>query len=96
MMLLIILYPFFIPIYHLTEPRKKNRHEMTIHIRLIPCRPPVTSGPNDDDNDVYFKKDYNDGAAKSNPTQECRPAKGISKRVNIQIIKDTDEQPNNK
>jgi hypothetical protein len=31
-------------------------------------------------------------------TQKCRPAKGISERVNIQIIKDTDitEQPNNK
>ncbi len=45
-----------------------------------------------------LKKDYNKGVTKSNPTQKCRPAKGISKRVNIQIIKDTDitEQPNNK
>jgi hypothetical protein len=35
---------------------------------------------------------------KSNPTQKCRPAKGKSKRINIQIIKDTNiaEQPNNK
>jgi hypothetical protein len=24
-----------------------------------------------------------------NPIQKCRPAKGISKRVNIQIINDT-------
>jgi hypothetical protein len=33
-----------------------------------------------------------------NPTQKCRPAKSMSERVNIQIIKDTDiiEQPNNK
>jgi hypothetical protein len=43
----------------------------------------------DDDDDVYLK---------SNPTQKCRPAKGISKRGNIQILKGTDiiEQPNNK
>jgi hypothetical protein len=27
---------------------------------------------------------------KSNPIQKCRPAKGISMRVNIQIIEDTD------
>jgi hypothetical protein len=33
---------------------------------------------------------YNEGVTKSNPTQKCRPAKGISKRVNIQIIKDAD------
>jgi hypothetical protein len=26
-----------------------------------------------------------EGVTKSNPTQECRPAKAISKRVNIQI-----------
>jgi hypothetical protein len=25
---------------------------------------------------------------KSNPTQKCRPAKGMSKRVKIEIIKD--------
>jgi hypothetical protein len=47
--------------------------------------------PNDDDDDdVYFKKNYNKGVTKSNPTQKCRSAKGISKRVNIQIINDTD------
>jgi hypothetical protein len=41
-------------------------------------------------------KDYNEGVRKSNPAQKCRPAKGISKRINIHIIKDTDitEQPN--
>jgi hypothetical protein len=50
-----------------------------------------------DDNVIYLKK-YKEGVRKSNPTQKWRPAKGISKRVNIQIIKDTDitEQPNNK
>jgi hypothetical protein len=33
-----------------------------------------------------------------NPTLKCRPVKGISKRVDIEMIKDTDktEQPNNK
>jgi hypothetical protein len=38
------------------------------------------------------------GVTKSSPTHKCRPAKGISKRVNVQIIKDTDitEQPTNK
>jgi hypothetical protein len=41
-----------------------------------------------DDDDVYLKTDYNEGVAKSNPTQKCRPTKGRSKRVNIQIIKD--------
>jgi hypothetical protein len=40
--------------------------------------------------DVYLKKDYNKGVIKSNPKQKCRPAKGISKRVNRLIIKDTD------
>jgi hypothetical protein len=51
----------------------------------------------DDDDDVVYLKDYNEGVTESNP-QKCRPAKGISKRVNIQIIKDTDmiEQPNDK
>jgi hypothetical protein len=39
------------------------------------------------DEDVYLKKDYNEGVTKSNPTKKCRPAKGISKKVNIQIIK---------
>jgi hypothetical protein len=45
-----------------------------------------------------LKNDNNEGVTKSNPTQKCRPAKGTSKGVNIQIIKDTDikEQPNNK
>jgi hypothetical protein len=45
----------------------------------------------------YLKKITTRGFTKSNPAQKCRPAKGISKRVNIQIIKDTDiiEQPNN-
>jgi hypothetical protein len=33
--------------------------------------------------DVYLKKDYNEGVTKSNPTQKCRPAKGMSKKVNI-------------
>jgi hypothetical protein len=47
---------------------------------------------------MFTYKDYNEGVTKSYPTQKCRPAKGISKRVDIQIIKDTDirEQPNNK
>jgi hypothetical protein len=44
----------------------------------------------DDDDDVYLKKLQREGVTKSYPTQECRPAKGISKRVNKQIIKDTD------
>jgi hypothetical protein len=50
----------------------------------------------DDDDDVYLKKNNNKDVTKSNPTQKYRPAKGISKRVNIQIIKDIDrtEQPN--
>jgi hypothetical protein len=49
-----------------------------------------------DDDDVYLKEDYNEDVIKFN--QKCRPAKGISKRVNVHIIKDTDitEQPNNK
>jgi hypothetical protein len=47
---------------------------------------------------MFTKKDYNEGVTKSDPTQKYRPVKGISKRINIQIIKDTDitEQPNNK
>jgi hypothetical protein len=47
---------------------------------------------------MFTSKDYNEGIIKSHPTQKCRPAKGISKRVNIQMIKDTDitEQPKNK
>jgi hypothetical protein len=40
----------------------------------------------DDDDDVYLK--FNEGVTKSNPTKKCRPAKGISKRVKIQLIKD--------
>jgi hypothetical protein len=50
------------------------------------------------DDDVYIKKFKTRGVTKFNPTQKCRPAKGMSKRVNIQIIKDTDmkEQPKNK
>jgi hypothetical protein len=39
---------------------------------------------------MFTLKDYNEGVTKSNPTQKCKPAKGISKKVNIQIIKDTD------
>jgi hypothetical protein len=39
---------------------------------------------------MFISKDYNEGVTKSNPTQKCRPAKGISKRVNIKITKDTD------
>jgi hypothetical protein len=35
---------------------------------------------------MYTQKDYNEGIINSNPTQKCRPAKGISKRVNIQMI----------
>jgi hypothetical protein len=31
----------------------------------------------DDDDDVYLNKNYNEGVTKSNPTQKCRPAKGI-------------------
>jgi hypothetical protein len=44
-----------------------------------------------------LKKDYNEGVTKSNPTQKCRLARGISVRVNIQITKNTDvtKQPNN-
>jgi hypothetical protein len=45
---------------------------------------------NNNDDDIHLKKDYNEGVIKSNPTQKCTPAKGISMRVNIQIIKDTD------
>jgi hypothetical protein len=41
----------------------------------------VNTAPRPDDDDVYFKNEY---------TQKCRPAKGIIKRINIQIIKDTD------
>jgi hypothetical protein len=37
-----------------------------------------------------LKKDYNEGVTKSNPTQKQKPAKGISKRVNIQIIRNTE------
>jgi hypothetical protein len=36
-----------------------------------------------------LKKGYNEGVKKSNPTPKRRPAKGISKRVNIQIITNT-------
>jgi hypothetical protein len=45
-----------------------------------------------------WKRLQREGVTKSNPTQKCRPAKGISKRVKIQIIKDTDitGQPINK
>jgi hypothetical protein len=52
----------------------------------------------DDDDDVYLKKITTRGVTKYNPTQKCRPAKGISKRDNIQIIEDAEitEQPNNK
>jgi hypothetical protein len=31
-----------------------------------------------------LKKNYNEGVIKFNPTQKCRPAKGINKSVNIQ------------
>jgi phage terminase large subunit-like protein len=43
----------------------------------------------DDDDDVYLNKITKRAVTKSYPTLKCRPAKGISKRVNIQIIKDT-------
>jgi hypothetical protein len=39
---------------------------------------------------MFILKNYNEGVTKSNPTQKCRPAKGISKRVNIQIIENID------
>jgi hypothetical protein len=42
-----------------------------------------------DDDDVYLKKNYDKGVTKCNSTYKCRPAKGISKRVDIQL-KDTD------
>jgi hypothetical protein len=35
-------------------------------------------------------KDYNEGVTKSDPTQKYRPAKGIIKRVNMQIMKNSD------
>jgi hypothetical protein len=41
------------------------------------------------DDDLYLKRDYNKCVTKFN-TQKCIPAKGMSKRINIQIIKDTD------
>jgi hypothetical protein len=48
----------------------------------------------DDDNEMmmtmFTLKRLQRGCLKSNPTQKCKPAKGISKRVNMQIIKDTD------
>jgi hypothetical protein len=43
-----------------------------------------------DDDEIYLKKITTGGITKSNPTQKCRPAKDISKRVTIPIIKDTD------
>jgi hypothetical protein len=51
-----------------------------------------------DDDDVYLKNITTSGVTKSDPIQKYRTAKGISKRVNIQIIKDTyiTEQPKNK
>jgi hypothetical protein len=39
---------------------------------------------------MMIKKNYNEGVTKSNPTQKCRLAKGMSKIFKIQIIKDTD------
>jgi hypothetical protein len=54
-----------------------------VHLRL--CIPP----PDDDVNDLYLKKITIRGVTKSNPTQKCRPAKGISKRVNKQITINT-------
>jgi hypothetical protein len=39
---------------------------------------------------MFTLKGYNEGVTKSDPTQKCRSAKGISKRVNIKITKDTD------
>jgi hypothetical protein len=41
----------------------------------------------DDDDDVYLKKMT---MWATNTTQKCRPAKGISKRVNLQILKEKD------
>jgi hypothetical protein len=37
----------------------------------------------DDGDDFYLKGLQREGVTKSIPTQKCRPAKGISKRVNI-------------
>jgi hypothetical protein len=49
----------------------------------LPCIAMINS-LHDNDDDVYLKKDNNEGVAKSNTTQKCRPA--INKRVNIQTI----------
>jgi hypothetical protein len=45
-----------------------------------------------------YRKSQQESVTESNPTQKCRPAKGISRRVNIQTIKNTDitEQPSDK
>jgi hypothetical protein len=40
---------------------------------------------------MFTWKDYNKGVTSFNPTQKCRPTKGISKRVNVQMIKCTYE-----
>jgi hypothetical protein len=42
----------------------------------------------DNDDDVYLKKITTRDVTKSNSTKKYRPAKGISKRVDIQITKD--------
>jgi hypothetical protein len=39
---------------------------------------------------IFTLKRLQRGCHKSNPPQKCRPANGISKRVTIQITKDTD------
>jgi hypothetical protein len=58
------------------------------------------SHDDDDDDDVHLKNITKKNVTKSNLTQKCRLAKGISKRVNIRVINDSDiteiEQPNNK
>jgi hypothetical protein len=42
----------------------------------------TSGGGNESGGDIY----YNEGVTKCNPTQKRKSAKGISKRVNIQII----------
>jgi hypothetical protein len=82
-------FPKLAPIYSATTKRKNNRviqNKITWFDLLVSWFL------------MMIKKDYNEGVTNSNPTQKCRPAKGISKRVHIQIIKDTDitEHSNNK
>jgi hypothetical protein len=45
---------------------------------------------------MFTLKRLQEGVTKSSPTQKCRPAKGKSKRVIIQIIKDTNNSKTSK